>query len=186
MKTIIAGSRHIEDYDALQNIMDKIDWDVTEVVSGGCRGVDVMGERWAEEHGIPVKRFAADWLTHGRIAGELRNREMAAYADALVILWDGKSPGASCMMREASRAGIRIVNVIYGFDPSDLAAAEKNILDYYWAGKGRLMYQEGHWMWECKGDDAPTVTTEAVDSLIARGLMEPVTVTVLMPVAQKV
>ena len=181
MKTIIAGSRTIEDYEALKTVMARIDFDITEVVSGGCWGVDLMGERWAQENGIPVRQFAADWAKYGRIAGELRNREMAEYADALVILWDGKSPGASCMMRESSKAGIKIVNTIYGINPDDLEANEKDILNYYWAGKGRLAYREGHWTWECAGDDAPKVDPHAVDSLIARGLMEAVNLTVLVP-----
>lgn len=185
MKTIIAGSRTIEDYDALQRVMARIDFTIDEVVSGGCWGVDLMGERWARENGIPVRQFAADWAKHGRTAGELRNREMAQYADALVILWDGKSPGASCMMREASKAGIEIVNTIYGMDPSDLDANEREILNYYWAGKGRLAFRDGHWAWDCPGEsvreDAPKVDPRAVDSLIARGLMQAEALTVLVP-----
>ena len=180
MKTIIAGSRHIDDYQALKETMSKVGWEITEVVSGGCRGVDQMGEEWAEENGIPVKTFVADWATYGRIAGELRNRRMAEYADALVILWDGKSPGASCMMREASKAGIRIHNTIYGVDMHDMEAAEQAILEYYWAGRGRLVYLNGHWGWEEADAEAPKVVPSAIDSLIARGMMEEREIKVLL------
>lgn len=179
MKAIIAGSRHIEDYDALKAAVQDAGWDITEVVSGGCRGVDCLGEQWAAENNIPVKPFVADWATYGRTAGELRNREMANYADGLIILWDGKSPGASCMMREATKAGIQIHNQIYGIDMHDLETTEQAILDYYRSGRGRLVYLHGHWGWEEAHADAPEVNPHAIAELLQRGVMEEATFTVL-------
>lgn len=182
MKVIIAGSRHIDDYDALTALVDSTGWTIEEVVSGGCRGVDMLGERWAAEHGVPVRQFAADWAEYGRVAGELRNREMAAYADGLILLWDGKSPGASCMFRESAKAGIVIRHQIYGENTADMDAAEQAILDYSRRGKGRLVYSHGHWEWETADAAAPVVSQGAVEGLIKRGLMAPVTLTVLNPV----
>jgi len=85
---------------------------VTEVVSGCARGADRLGERWAEQNGIPVKRFPADWDTHGKSAGHMRNREMGLYADALVALWDGQSPGTRGMIEFAKSRGL-VVYVHY-------------------------------------------------------------------------
>lgn len=179
MKVIIAGSRQIEDYDALKALIEKSGWDIEEVVSGGCRGVDSLGEQWAKERGIPVRPFVADWAKYGREAGELRNREMAEYADGLILLWDAKSPGASCMLRESAKADIPIQHAVYGLDIADIGALEQAILDYYWSGKGRLVFQHTHWEWETADADAPTVSQEAIASLIARGLLEQTTLTVL-------
>lgn len=179
MKVIIAGSRHIIDDEALKALIESTGWDIEEVVSGGCRGVDVMGEQWAQEQGIPVRTFNADWARFGREAGELRNREMAEYADGLILLWDAKSPGASCMMREAAKAGIPIRHHVYGLDIADVSAVEQAILDYYWSGKGRLVFQHSHWEWETADVDAPTVSQEAVNALINQGLLEEATLTVL-------
>jgi len=179
MKVIIAGSRQIEDYDALKTLIEKTGWDITEVVSGGCRGVDSMGEQWAEEHAIPVRTFVADWARFGREAGELRNRDMAAYADGLILLWDAKSPGASCMMRESAKADTPIQHAVYGLDNADIGSVEKAILEYYWAGKGRLVFQHSHWEWETADADAPNVSQEAITSLIEQGLLEEATLTVL-------
>jgi hypothetical protein len=185
MKVIIAGSRQIEDYDALKALIEDTDWPIEEVVSGGCRGVDVMGERWAEENGIPVKVFAADWARWGREAGELRNREMAAYADGLILLWDGKSPGASCMLREASKAGIRVRHHVWGMDLHDLSAQEDAVMEHIWEGKGRLMFRHSHWEWETAGTDAPPVTQDVVAGLIEKGLLAEATLTVLEPVHER-
>ena len=55
MKVIIAGSRTINDYDALKNFVESVNWSIEEVVSGGCRGVDILGEQWAENNNVPKK-----------------------------------------------------------------------------------------------------------------------------------
>ncbi len=182
MKVIIAGSREIEDYDALLKTIQDADLDITEVVSGGCRGVDFMGEQWAQENAIPVRQFVADWAMYGRMAGELRNREMAQYADALILLWDGKSPGASCMLRESIQAGIHVHTQIHGENMKNLKATEQAILDHYWKNGGRLVYENDHWQWEKASEDAPEVNPHAVNALIRRGLMEAVEVILLKPV----
>ena len=61
-------------------------------------GVDTLGEEWAKENNIPVDYFPANWETHGRAAGQIRNKKMAARADALLLIWDGKSRGSRSML----------------------------------------------------------------------------------------
>ncbi|MEH6631836.1 MAG: SLOG family protein [Halopseudomonas aestusnigri] len=184
MKVIIAGSRTIDDYEALVTFVESIGWPIEEIVSGGCRGVDELGERWAESKSISKKVLHADWAKYGREAGELRNRDMAKYADGLILLWDGKSPGASCMLRESSRAGIEIHHQIYGLDWKEIEQAEKAILEYYWSGKGRLAFQHNHWEWEVVDPNAPPILQGAIPGLIERGFLEEETITVLRSVRE--
>lgn len=73
---------------------------VEEIVSGVAYGADHLGEVMAGMYGIPVRRFNADWKTHGKSAGMIRNREMADYADVLYLVWDGKSTGSKNMKDE--------------------------------------------------------------------------------------
>ena len=108
MKVIIAGSRTIDDYEAVCRAVENSGFKPTEIVSGGARGVDRLGERWAKEHGVPVKKFSAEWDKYGRSAGYKRNRQMAEYADALVVLWDGKSPGTKHMIDIAIELGLPV------------------------------------------------------------------------------
>ena len=100
-KLIIAGSREGIPKQAVFSILDEeVDLtELTEVVSGGARGVDLFGEQWAYLNNIEVKRFMADWSTHGKKAGMIRNADMGRYADALVAFWDGKSKGTSHMIK---------------------------------------------------------------------------------------
>lgn len=110
MKTIIAGSRDIGNYMlvrqavALSGFKDQI----TEVVSGGARGIDRLGERYAKEEGIPYVVFTPEWEIYGKRAGILRNAEMADYADALIAIWDGESRGTKHMIDDARKKGLKV------------------------------------------------------------------------------
>jgi hypothetical protein len=108
MKTIIAGSRNIESMDIVREAYLQSGIPVSEVVSGGCRGVDTLAEAMAHSVGIPVKRFPAAWSELGKAAGPVRNAEMAEYADALIAIWDGVSRGTRNMIRAARGRGLRV------------------------------------------------------------------------------
>ena len=108
MKTIIAGSRSICDSALLEIVIKESNFEITEVVSGGARGVDRLGELWATDHDIPVKRFPANWQQQGKRAGYVRNSEMASYSQALIALWDGESRGTAHMVRVAQSSGLKV------------------------------------------------------------------------------
>lgn len=108
MKTIIAGSRSITDYETVKQAVISSRFKITEVVSGTARGVDTLGERWAIENGVPLKTFPANWSAHGKAAGHMRNQVMADYADALVLVWDGHSRGSADMLARAVRGGLKV------------------------------------------------------------------------------
>ena len=105
MKVIVAGCRYIDDYDVVAQAIKESGFKVTEVVSGRAKGVDKLGERWADHNKIPVKPFPADWDKHGKAAGLIRNEEMARYADALVAVWDGESRGTLNMINTMGAVG---------------------------------------------------------------------------------
>lgn len=93
MKLLIAGSRDIPlSVPQLDSWILAIPTKVTEVVSGGARGVDLVGEAWAKYKGLPVRQFLPDWSL-GKRAGPLRNKAMVDYASAALIVWDGQSRG---------------------------------------------------------------------------------------------
>lgn len=99
MKVVIAGSRHITDRLGLVKAIEQSGFEITEVVCGKSRGVDSLGEAWARANEIPVKEMPADWAKFGKIAGPIRNSDMAKYADAAIILWDGKTKGTLNMIK---------------------------------------------------------------------------------------
>ena len=114
MKIIIAGSRSFTNYSLLSQHLDHLfsrcDKSQIEIVSGRARGADRLGERYAHEHGIPIKPFpvtSEDWKRIGKKAGHLRNVQMAEYGDALVDFWDGVSPGSRDMIDLAHEHRLR-------------------------------------------------------------------------------
>jgi len=108
MKTIIAGGRNITDYSVVERAIKDSGFTITEVVTGRCRGVDWCGEDYAEANGIPVKPFPAEWNRYGTMAGPIRNRQMAEYGEALILVWNGKSRGSANMLEEATKRGLKI------------------------------------------------------------------------------
>ncbi len=129
MRTIIAGGRDISDTTLLEDAIEATSWEITEVVCGRAKGVDTMGENWAVGNGIPVKPFPAKWKNfdlpgavrkkgrygdYNATAGHHRNEQMAEYADAIILIWDGKSRGSGDMKRRAAKHGLVIHEMIVG------------------------------------------------------------------------
>ena len=108
MRLIIAGGRDYifkkKDFDKIAKIEG-----ITEVVSGCARGADSCGEEWAIQNGISIKKFPADWDTHGLKAGHIRNGQMAEYAEAVVLLPGGK--GTDNMFKQAKQKGLTIFDL---------------------------------------------------------------------------
>lgn len=113
MKVIIAGSRGVTDLAQIYDAVVASKFDVTEVVSGTAKGVDKLGEVYASQTLIPVKRFPAQWKDlevpgavikqgqygpYNALAGFHRNQRMAEYADALIAVWNGTSNGTKHMI----------------------------------------------------------------------------------------
>lgn len=108
LKTIVAGSRDITEYQLVHDAIYTSPWLITEIVSGGARGVDTLGEQAAAAFGIPTKIFPADWDTHKRAAGPIRNQQMAEYSEGLIAIWDGKSTGTWDMIKRARKHKLRV------------------------------------------------------------------------------
>lgn len=110
-KVIIAGSRNFNDYDLVRSAADELLSDFVpniEIVSGGARGADRLGECYANEKGYKVTIFPANWDLYGKSAGYRRNVEMGNYADALIAFWDGLSKGTKHMIDIAKDLGLKI------------------------------------------------------------------------------
>jgi len=128
MKVIIAGSRHISDYQlvsaVISNTISKYNIQITEVVSGCAGGVDTLGEQWAFENNIPINPFPAQWddlsapnalirinkyeKEYNARAGFQRNEAMADHGDILIAVWDGRSPGTKHMINSAKSKGLAV------------------------------------------------------------------------------
>lgn len=108
LRVIVAGSRDFQDYDLLESRLNRIlerQLNV-EIVSGMCRGADMLGLRYANERTMDFTTFPANWNKFGKSAGPRRNEEMAQYAEALVAFGDGR--GTRSMIEKAKQHKLNI------------------------------------------------------------------------------
>jgi len=115
MKVVIAGSRDITDYGILLKAIKECPFQITEVISGRARGVDTLGEKYAEDCGLKLHLFPADWKKYRNAAGPIRNAQMADFADAVLCVWDGVSSGTKDMMNQAKKRGLPLY--VFKVDP---------------------------------------------------------------------
>ena len=111
MKVIVAGSRSITCAAFVDRAIRQSGFVITEVVCGMAAGVDLLGKDWADERHIPVKEMPADWRPneqYDRGAGFRRNERMAEYAEALIAVWNNRSPGTRNMIQVACEKGLRV------------------------------------------------------------------------------
>lgn len=132
MKIIIAGGRNFEHYILLKMKMNEILKNVQDeitIISGGAKGADLLGEKYAKEKGYKIKRIEADWdninvagaiiktnnygKSYNANAGPQRNEKMANISDALVAFWDGISPGTKNMIGLAKTKGLNVRIIKY-------------------------------------------------------------------------
>ena len=112
MKVLVCGSRKVSDPDATRNAiaarLGSLPKDVT-ILHGGANGVDMWADAIAWAMGLPATVMPADWETHGRSAGILRNNDMLDLEPDLVLaFWDGSSRGTKHTIDEARRRGIPV------------------------------------------------------------------------------
>lgn len=117
MILFIGGSRNFVDYELLERSTNHFiehhpNLDL-EIVSGGARGADELGEMYADAHDIPKDIKYADWDNFGKRAGYIRNKEMVDKITHALIFWDGASIGTSNMIKLCRERGICGVVIQY-------------------------------------------------------------------------
>ena len=101
MKVAIVGSRNL----VVSNLGDYLPDGVTEIVSGGARGIDACAREYAISHGLKLTEFLPEYEKYGKAAPLKRNEQIAAYADEIVAFWDGKSRGTKTVLEVGRSSG---------------------------------------------------------------------------------
>ena len=116
VRMIVAGGRDFDDYGRMEKILNTFLGPVDNLVlvTGGCEsGADALAAHYAEHMEIDLVTFDADWETHGKAAGPIRNSKMAQWAHALIAFWDMESPGTDSMIKQARKVGIPVMIIVY-------------------------------------------------------------------------
>ena len=89
MKIAVIGSRNL----TVEDLVHYLPKEVTEIVSGGARGIDTCARKYALANGIKLTEFLPQYDKHSRCAPLKRNLQIIDYADFVLAFWDGKSRG---------------------------------------------------------------------------------------------
>lgn len=108
MRVLVCGDRHWADKDKIREVLSSVP-NLEAVIEGEAKGADTLAREVAEELGVPVLPFPANWVRYGRAAGPIRNRQMLGGKPDLVIAFHnniGESRGTKNMLGLAKDAGI--------------------------------------------------------------------------------
>lgn len=143
-RVLVAGSRGFNSYedfcDSLESVIDeKLMREDGCFISGMApRGADAMIVRWCKEKQILCREMPADWDTHKKSAGYIRNAHMAKVCSEAFIFWDLLSPGTKNMVDLCTINGIK--NAVFVFDsenttPAKIKEIQNQRFNRTWASK---------------------------------------------------
>jgi hypothetical protein len=113
VRVLVCGGRDFNDREAVFTYLDRLHSQkpISHIIHGAARGADTLAGEWAGWAGVTVSPYPADWGTHGKAAGALRNRAMLVEGEPnLVIAFPG-GRGTADMVRRAEAAGIPVRQV---------------------------------------------------------------------------
>ena len=99
MKLLIVGSRGITEFDLSPYISSQVD----TIISGGADGIDHLAEEYADLHRLSKYILRPRYDLYGRGAPLKRNEQMVDMADAVLVIWDGKSKGTQYTLRYSNK-----------------------------------------------------------------------------------
>ena len=104
MKVAIIGSRGL----GIADLEKYLPQEITEIVSGGAKGVDSCARNYALVHDIKLTEFLPEYKKYGRFAPLKRNITIIEYSDLVLAFWNGKSKGTKYVIDRCKSSGIPI------------------------------------------------------------------------------
>jgi hypothetical protein len=106
---LICGNRTWNDWKPIRELVRSLP-DGAIVVEGEARGADTIARICAEQRGLEVRKYPAQWKVYGKAAGPLRNQQMlnAEHPDIVVAFTYNlaTSKGTRDMVERARKTGI--------------------------------------------------------------------------------
>jgi hypothetical protein len=119
-RILVCGGRSYDDRTRLFRFMDRVLETIggtgetqrrdVVIIHGAARGADTLADDYARERELRVIRYPADWKTHGRGAGPIRNKLMLTESPHVIIAFEGGN-GTADMIRQGKKAGVPVYEV---------------------------------------------------------------------------
>ena len=104
MRVAVIGSRGLQ----VDHLEDYLPEGVTEIVSGGAKGIDTCAKDYALRHGLKLTEFLPEYEKYGRGAPLRRNITIIEYADFVLAFWDGRSRGTKYVIDNCKKRNIPV------------------------------------------------------------------------------
>ena len=104
MRVAVIGSRGLQ----VNHLEDYLPEGVTEIVSGGAKGIDTSAKDYALAHGLALTEFLPEYKKYGRGAPLRRNITIIEYADLVLAFWDGRSRGTKYVIDNCKKRNIPV------------------------------------------------------------------------------
>lgn len=101
MRAAIIGSRGLT-----VDLSKYLPENITEIISGGARGIDACAKEYAIAHNIKLTEFLPEYEKYGRSAPLKRNITIIKNADIVFAFWDGKSRGTKFVIDNCRQMGV--------------------------------------------------------------------------------
>lgn len=113
MRVLVCGGRDFKDEELLYTYLEYMlrDSGPLTVISGMARGADMLAVVWAEQKGLEILKYPADWTTHGRSAGPIRNQKMLDEGRPHIVVACPGGKGTEHMIRISKKAGVPVVQL---------------------------------------------------------------------------
>jgi UDP-N-acetylmuramoylalanine-D-glutamate ligase len=120
MRVLVCGGRDYDDFTLVNSVLVDVyienKMSKMTIIQGGAKGADFLSRAWANwkrDAGADIDwvEYPADWKTHGKAAGYIRNKQMLDEGKPdLVVAFPG-GRGTADMIRQAKAAGVEVMEV---------------------------------------------------------------------------
>lgn len=123
MRILVCGGRDFKRYTSVTKVLDELTYDEcpnepqyagfmpqpdTVIISGCATGADTHAIDWSVVNWVLCEEYPADWKTHGKAAGHIRNQQMLDEGKPdLVVAFPG-GRGTADMIRRAMKAQVPV------------------------------------------------------------------------------
>lgn len=113
MRVLVCGGRGFSDRTLLFGVLDGIrkQHGPLHIIEGAAFGADMLAAQWAIENDQALEEFPADWKSHGRAAGPIRNQQMLADGKPEMAVAFAGGRGTNDMVERIKKAGVFLVDV---------------------------------------------------------------------------
>lgn len=112
-RILVCGGRDYADQALLFGVLDMEaeQAPIYTIIQGGADGADRLARLWCHSRKCRFENYPADWRTHGRAAGPIRNQQMLDEGRPTKVIAFPGGRGTADMVRRAKAASVPVYEI---------------------------------------------------------------------------